>query len=140
MSRIWSAFPGATRVAGLAVALSGCTLEPAFLYELKVENELGVPVSYCHSADPASCSVIIPSGQTHDGYFLTHSRVGTQEEAFELFDLRAINICGRLVGVKAIRALSPVVKNSDTAYQIVLDDRVGNALPSAPACRAAGDG
>lgn len=133
MSRIWPTCLSATSVAGLAVVLSGCTLEPAFLYELKVQNELGVPVSYCHSADPASCTVVIPSGQTHDGYFLTHSRVRAADEAFELFDLRAISICGRLIGVNDIRAMSPVIRNSDTAYRIVLDDRVGKV------CHPAGD-
>ncbi|VVE34282.1 hypothetical protein PTE31013_03839 [Pandoraea terrigena] len=128
MSKILSISLNAIKALGLLAALSGCSLaqnmEQDFPYELRIENKLTAPIAYCEDFEAETCPHVVQSGQSDRQIFMSHVANGSDEKKLAVFDRQKIKVCGKLIDVKLIRSVSPVVKRDKDHFEIVIDKAV----------------
>ncbi|WP_072339005.1 MULTISPECIES: hypothetical protein [unclassified Pseudomonas] len=113
----------------MPLVLSGCFLahnleEQVFLYELRIVNKLAVPIAYCEDFEAASCPNVVQGGGSEREIFSSHVENRSDEDKLKSFNRQKIKICGKLVELKLISSVSPVVKHDKDHFEIVIDTAV----------------
>lgn len=128
MSKILSIFLNVIKMSCPPLALSGCFLMPdleqVFVDELRIKNNQETPIIYCNEFDATSCFKVIQSGGTESVMFYSH--VDSDEENSEAFDRQKIKICGKVLDIKMIRTVSPVVKYDKAHSEIIINRAVSD--------------
>lgn len=129
MSKILSIFLRAMIVVVLPLALSSCCLiemEQVFFDELRIENKLAIPIIYCNEFDATTCSEVVQSGGSYSVIFVSHIDNDSDEERLESFDRQNIKVCGKVLDIKLIRSVSPIVKRDKDHSEIIIDRAVSD--------------
>lgn len=129
MSKILSIFLRAMIVVVLPLALSSCCLiemEQVFFDELRIENKLAIPIIYCNEFDATTCSEVVQSGGSYSVIFVSHVDNDSDEERLESFDRQNIKVCGKVLDIKLIRSVSPIVKRDKDHSEIIIDRAVSD--------------
>lgn len=99
-------------------------MEQVFVDELRIENSLGVPIIYCDEFDAMSCSKVIRNGGVESVMFYSH--VDNDEENSEAIDRQKIKVCGKVLDIKMIRTVSPIVKHDKNHSEIIINRAVSD--------------
>jgi len=124
VSKILSIFLHVIKVTVLPLALSSCCLiemEQVFFDELRIENKLAIPITYCNEFDATTCSEVVQSGGSYSVIFVSHVDNDDDEEILEAFDRQNIRVCGKVLDIKLIRSVSPIVKRDKDHFEIIIN-------------------
>ncbi|CAI8981537.1 MULTISPECIES: hypothetical protein [Pseudomonas] len=133
MSKILFISLNVLKTLGLPLVLSGCFVaqnleEQVFLYELRIVNKLAVPIAYCEDFEATSCPNVVQSGGSEREIFSSYVENRTDEEKLRSFNRQKIKICGKLVELKLISSVSPVVKHDKDHFEIIIDTSVSDTF------------
>jgi hypothetical protein len=117
-------------IAFMAGILSGCPMTLGYLYtfNLDIENKLAIPIARCISNQISDCPYTIKSHDRYNIHYISGKERPTDQEMYETFDLVNIKICNKLVKMKDIRLTSPILKQDDDHFNIIIDERVNHAF------------
>jgi hypothetical protein len=112
--------------------LSGCVLlglgqnHPYVLY---IDNKLSNQIAYCYDITDDSCTYIIHGNSS---FGLPHipqgGRKPSDEEKYESFDTAKVKICGKIIDIKHIRKISPILKRNNNRFEVIINERVTDAF------------
>ncbi|ROM86465.1 hypothetical protein BK655_08355 [Pseudomonas brassicacearum] len=96
-------------------------MEQVFFDELRIENKLAIPITYCNEFDATTCSEVVQSGGSYSVIFVSHVDNDDDEEILEAFDRQNIRVCGKVLDIKLIRSVSPIVKRDKDHFEIIIN-------------------
>jgi hypothetical protein len=122
MSRILFPISSAIKLMLACATLVGCSIESDLIYVLEIKNDLPVAIGYCESYELPECQQKMGSGESIKKFYRARSTRDMEDPT--AYDSVRINLCGRPVEFKRIRADSPVIQRNSHLFEVVIDKKV----------------
>jgi hypothetical protein len=104
-------------------------MEPStFTYILNIKNKLANEIAYCYDFEGEHCRRIIYSNGSEDEIYLSHGTKSSDEEMYEAFYRKGIRVCKKIINLKHIHSVSPIIKHDEYHFEVVIDKRVTDAF------------
>jgi hypothetical protein len=118
--------------AGVLGVLSGCWvpgMEPeAYPYGLRIENRLAATIEYCYGPSRDTGCYNVADGNSKDIGYMSYWRGLTDKEMRNIFYTLNIVICDKMVDLKRIQSVSPIIKRENYYFEIIIDKTVVDAF------------
>lgn len=101
-------------------------VESIFLSEIYVVNRLGSSIHHCDPHEVPQCIHEIASGKSERMIYMSNS--SKHKGKYDGFDRLTIKMCGKLVPLKLIRTISPVIRHKGEVYFISIDQNVFDTI------------